>query len=256
MAAEEGVIQDPVSRSRPNAPDPSMFRAQFGEDRVLWKLFRGRRRGFFVEIGAYDGVSLSNTFLLEQMGWSGLLVEAIAPLCERAARARPRSLVIHSACSRPDAPERMTFTVAEGVPVLSYLKADEEHVERCKREGARLVKVEVPVNTLDRILLHVRAMGRSINPWREGEGWAIDLVTIDVEGGELDVLEGFDLARFRPAVLILENDRPSGQGLEPYLLQRNYRLMHRQVINDFYVRGDLAGGSEVLELEGLTPRPG
>ena len=48
---------------------PDMYRAQFGEDKVLWQVFRQRPTGFFVEVGAYDGVTLSNTFFLEQMDY-------------------------------------------------------------------------------------------------------------------------------------------------------------------------------------------
>ena len=59
-----------------------LYKAQFGEDRILWQVFRRRPSGYFIEVGAYDGVTLSNTYFLEQMGWCGLLVEPILPLCQ------------------------------------------------------------------------------------------------------------------------------------------------------------------------------
>jgi len=74
--------------------------------------------------------------------------------------------------------------------------------------------------------------------WRAQHGWSIDLVSIDVEGMELDVLDGFSLERFRPRILLIENDRPAGAAIEPYLATRGYRKFHRQAINDFYVRAD------------------
>lgn len=231
-----------------------LFRAQFGEDRVLWQVFREKRDGFFVEIGAYDGVHLSNTFFLEQMGWRGILVEPIYQLCERAAAARPRSRVIHAACSRRGASPTAKFTVANNVPVLSFLTADDEHRERCIREGAELIEIEVPVVTVDRILRHERkTSSRNGNAWVPRQGWQIDLVSIDTEGCELDVLDGFDLERFKPHVLVIENDRPSGSAIEPYLTERGYRKFHRQVINDFFVREDMPEGE--LRLEGFEPPP-
>ena len=54
----------------------------------------------------------------------------------------------------------------------------------------------------------------------------------------MDVLDGFNLARFRPRILVIENDRPAGSEIEPYLTSRGYRKFHRQKINDFYVRAD------------------
>lgn len=216
-----------------------LFKAQFGEDRVLWQVFRGKTDGFFMEIGAFDGYSLSNTYFLEQMGWHGVLVEPIEELCRQAAARRPRSKIIHAACSRRGATGMSTFTVAKNVPVLSFLSADDEHVERCKREGADLVEVQVPLTCVNDILMSLRKGSTGADtPWQANRGWCIDLVSIDTEGCELDVLDGFDLDRFAPRVLLIENDRPAGEAIEPYLDTRGYRKFYRQTINDFYVRKD------------------
>lgn len=230
-----------------------LFKAQFGEDRVLWEVFRHRRSGYFIEVGAYDGVTLSNTFFLEQMGWRGLLVEAMRPMCERAAAARPRSRVVHAAVGKRGSSGTTKFTVAENVPVLSFMQADAEHVERCKKEGARLVEIEVPLRCLDDILRSEReGTADGEGPWHAKHGWRIDVLSIDVEGGELDVLDGFSLERFKPRVLIMENDRPAGAAIEPYLKERGYRKFHRQKINDFYVREDAATGELLTDGMGGT----
>ncbi len=216
-----------------------LYKAQFGEDRVLWQVFRQRPVGYFIEVGAYDGVTLSNTYFLEQMGWSGILVEPIADLCHRAGAARPRSRVVQAACSKRGSRGTVTFTVTQNVPVLSFLTADEDHIARCKREGADLVEIEVPLTTLDDILLGMRTCSDGQpGPWQRNRGWCIDLVSIDTEGCELDVLDGFALERFKPRVLVIENDRPAGEAIEPYLAKRGYRKFHRQQITDFYVRTD------------------
>lgn len=228
-----------------------LYRSQFGEDRILWQVFQRRRTGYFIEVGAYDGVTLSNTFFLEQMGWNGLLVEPILPLCQKAAVTRPRSRVIHAACSKRGSHGTAKFTVAQNVPVLSFLQADQEHIDRCKREGAQLVEIEVPVVTLTDILLNERKSPAPVGtPWVPKVGWRIDLVSIDTEGCELDVLDGFDLKRFKPRILVIENDRPGGEAIEQYLAGRSYRKFHRQKINDFYVRTD--DPADDLTLAGFT----
>lgn len=229
-----------------------LYTSQFGEDRILWKVFRHRPHGYFIEVGAYDGVTLSNTYFLEQMGWCGLLIEPIRPLCEKAANARPRSRVIHAACSRPGMPRTARFTVTQNVPVLSFLRADDEHRHRCLREGAQFIEIDVPVLTLDEVLMHERAHpSPSGSPWVANRGWSIDLVSIDTEGCELDVLDGFNLERYRPRILLIENDRPSGNEIEPYLARRGYRKFHRCQINDFYVRNEDPGLD--LRLDSLDP---
>lgn len=227
-----------------------LYKAQFGEDRLLWQIFQFRPTGYFIEVGAYDGVTLSNTYFLEQMGWCGLLVEPILPLCEKAANARPRSRVIHAACSKPGAPRTAKFTVAQNVPVLSFLNADDEHRERCRREGAELIEIEVPVLTLDDIIMHERQNPSSFGgPWLQNRGWQIDLISIDTEGCEIDVLDGLNLDRYKPRVLLIENDRASGSEIEPYLNRRGYQKFFRQKINDFYARKDAATND--LTLSGL-----
>jgi len=229
--------------------DP-LFKAQFGEDRILWQVFRQRLSGYFIEVGAFDGVNLSNTFFLEQMGWTGLLIEPIAQLAQNAAAARSRSRVINAAVSKRGSRGTTRFTVAQNVPVLSFLNADPDHVERCKREGATLVEIEVPLTTLDDILADERRHSPAgQGPWVDDAGWRIDLVSIDTEGCELDVLNGFDLERFKPKVLVIENDRPSGDTVAPYLAERGYRKFHRQKINDFYVRAD--GSCQDLQQSGF-----
>ena len=233
-----------------------LYRAQFGEDRILWQVFGGRPHGYFIEVGAYDGVTLSNTNFLEQMGWCGLLIEPIHPLCEKAAQSRPRSRVIHAACSKKGSRGTAKFTVAQNVPVLSFLHADQDHVDRCKREGATLLEIDVPLLTLDDVILYERRSPAPFGgPWETNSGWRIDLVSIDTEGCELDVLDGFSLERFKPRVLVIENDRPTGDEIEPYLKSRGYRKFHRQKINDFYVRTDDPADDLTLSDFVLPPDP-
>ncbi len=216
-----------------------LFNAQFGEDQILWQVFQRRTRGYFIEVGAYNGVSLSNTFFLEQVGWRGLLVEPIPELAQQAAAARPNSTVINAACSRRGSSGTAEFTVTNNVPVLSFLKADREHINRCIREGAQLQQINVPLTSLDEMLLAQRKDAQSSNgAWVARKGWCIDLVSIDTEGCELDVFDGFELDRFKPRILLVENDRDSGAAIEPYLNNRGYRKFHRQKINDFYARTD------------------
>jgi len=55
---------------------PKRYYAKYGEDFVLWSFFNSQKHGFFVDIGAFDGVYLSNTYSFELRGWEGICVEA------------------------------------------------------------------------------------------------------------------------------------------------------------------------------------
>jgi len=64
------------------------------------------KEGFFVEAGANDGVSQSNTLYFERyMGWRGLLIEAIPELADQCRRNRPRCIVENCALVAADYPE-------------------------------------------------------------------------------------------------------------------------------------------------------
>lgn len=170
---------------------PIEFRAQAGEDLVAWEIFGHPLEGFFIEAGAYDGKTLSVTYALEAIGWKGLLVEAIPDAASRCAVARPNSRVVNAALAGPGAPPTVTFQVVEGDELFSGISltpAAQAHLTTLQR---RTRSINVPTATLNDML--------------SGHTGPIDLVSLDLEGGELDALRGFDLARFAPRLLLIED---------------------------------------------------
>ena len=156
------------------------------------------RRGFFVELGANDGFTQSNTYYLEQMrGWRGILIEPIPALAQQAARRRRRSRVFNCACVPFDFPDptiEMTYSNLMSL-VRGAMKdpaLEQVHIET----GNRIQEIEsytlnVPVRTLTSI-------------FDECGVAHIDFLSLDVEGYELDVLRGLDLQRYRPTYLLIE----------------------------------------------------
>lgn len=82
--------------------------------------------------------------------------------------------------------------------------------------------VDVPVRTLDDILGEANAPR------------AIDFVSIDVEGHEVSVLRGFDLARWRPRLILIE-DHLASLAIHRHLTGAGYRLIRRTGLNGWYV---------------------
>jgi FkbM family methyltransferase len=182
---------DRVTNDSSNPP----FRAQFGEDRILARYFADRRSGFYVEVGAHDGVHLSNSYYFEQIGWRGVLVEPdpeMARLCERN---RPRSIVVTYAAVGPGSPAQVPFEVAADLRDHSSLALSEQQGQRIQTIVGRLSlqRIVVPALTLDEILDRCSAP-------------EVDFLTIDVEGHELAVLEGITLDRWKPTIVIIERN--------------------------------------------------
>jgi FkbM family methyltransferase len=211
---------------RHGLPQPVRFSAQHGEDVYVWRRLGCRADGFFVEVGAYDGETLSNTYGLEQLGWRGILVEANPEVQERCRAARPRSTVVHAAVGGPSASGSARFSMARGAgtELLSFLDGEERQLRRIERAGGRVTHVDVPLRPLSDLL---------------ADAPPIDFMSIDVEGGELEALRGMDLRRHRPSVLMVENnDLPSNTDVKDYLEARGYRRDCVLGCNEVFVRAD------------------
>lgn len=194
-------------RQRGRSPQlPMQFRGQFGEDLVLWELFEDQADGFFIECGAYDGVTLSVSYAFEALGWKGLLVEPNPDRHADCARSRPGSRCVHAALSSRGSSGTAQFEIVEGAEdsqMFSFLNTEPGHLANIESAKWTRRKVPVPISTMDALL--------------DGHSGPIDFAVIDVEGGELPLLDGFNLERWNPRVLFIED---ATMGRDPAI--RNY----------------------------------
>lgn len=205
------------------------YYGQYGEDFLLQRFFDCQKTGFFVEVGAFDGVFLSNTLLFEQHGWSGICIEPHPEYFHLCQKARRNSLCLNAACVSEDKESLVPFFVEE-LGLFSGMLGDREADVRSRYEKHGLSfqgfnRINVPALTLNSIL------ARNLSP-----GTPIDFISIDVEGTELDVLRGLDLSRFRPRVLVIEaNTSAAREALDAYLKDFGYVNSGWLKINSFYV---------------------
>jgi FkbM family methyltransferase len=157
-------------------------------------------RGFFVEVGAFHPTELSQTFHLEQRGWDGLLIEPVPEHATRLATRRAR--VAPVACgSRKQHGTHLPIYVAGGYSSLRYQVGP---------------AVSVPVVTLDSVL-------------EQANVDHIDFLSIDVEGAEVDVLDGLSL-RYRPLLILLEDHAENVSKHRP-MRRRGYKRVRRTGLN-------------------------
>jgi len=184
------------------------------EDRLKAEFFGPMAPGFFVEVGANEPHRGSQSWQFEQAGWAGVLVEPQPALAERLRRQR-RARVVAAACSSPgNAGRAMTLHVSGPHSSLNRELAVTGVVAQAE--------IEVPVRTLDDILEQANAPA------------PLDFVSIDVEGHEVEVLSGFDLRRWQPRLLLVE-DHVSTLATHRFLTRAGYRLIRRTGLNGWYV---------------------
>lgn len=185
----------------------------------LVRAFFGDIKGYFVEVGAYEPGEGSQTSLLEQAGWTGVLIE---PQPELAAelRSKRKAKVFAVACSSPENAGRELPLHVSG-PLSSLDRA------RMAPGSSPERVINVPIRTLDSILIEAGSPSR------------FDFLSVDVEGHEIEVLRGFDIGRWQPKLILLEDHVPD-LSRHRYLTAAGYRIIRRYENNGWYVPRDSA----------------
>ena len=169
------------------------------EQDVILSYF-GNKRGTFLDLGANDGITFSNTHHLAQMGWSGVCVEpaqtAFAAL-SKLYRGNDKIECVNAAiCSAPGIVpfhESGSHLGKGDTALLSTTKASE--MDRWKSSGETFTETEAECITFDGLL-------------ERTDHRRFDLISIDVEGADLEALIQIDLKEVGCKMLIVEvNDR-------------------------------------------------
>jgi FkbM family methyltransferase len=207
--------------------------AQFGEDRILDAMMP-HHDGLFVEVGAADGVDGSNTLHFEKLGWTGVLVEA-NPYFAQQCRSSRSSMIAECAVSSPNHPRIVPFTIVTGAhQQLSGLKPK---VETLRRHGIERVEtVLVSCRTLDEVLSEMIP------------GRIPDFVTIDVEGHEWSVLQGFTLDVWRPSIVIVERQYHPDWRILRHMHRHGYAYTRTTGVNDWFERAVPQSGLELARV--------
>jgi FkbM family methyltransferase len=221
-----------AQRPMPLAPVPDadiahMLETRYGttrdsEDREEWivrDFFQDERGGVFVDIGAGDYKTGSNTYALEtRFGWSGLAVDALEHFADDYEKYRPKTTFVARFVSDiADADETIYVPQRRNQTMTSYDRAFAE------LSGAALEARQVQTTTLDR-LLEAHRIER------------IDFLTMDIELAEPKALAGFSIGRFRPRLVCIEAHAEVRQQILEYFHAHDYVLVAKylRVDNDNY----------------------
>lgn len=200
--------------------------AQHGEDILIRQFFPEGHKGVCIEVGAVDGIELSNTLLFEENGWFAICCEANPDMYEKLKMNRLEA--VHGAIGSEDLLE-VYFNIVSLAErngnelAASAVTIDARLLNQLKSLKPQVRKVNVPMYTLDTVLLKYPAITH------------IDFLSIDTQGTELEVLKGFDIARWQPTLFMIENNYNDPE-VEYYLEQFGYTKVRRLVVNDFYIK--------------------
>lgn len=210
----------------------STYYSQNSQDRILNDFFfHGQSNGIFVDIGAYDGKTISNTYFYEsELGWSGVCVEPLPKAYKKLEKTRTCK-TMNCAVGGENKIVKFFEMDSNNFPELAMLSGElcyfpaesQEHYDNvlAKYDGKCRI-FDVQMRTLNDIL-------------EESHLFHIDLLSMDIEGGELQVLKTLDFDKFKVRVILVENnDRETNPLIQEFLESKKFKFVMRLEQDEVY----------------------
>ena len=203
------------------------YHSHIGQDRWVLETLNFRRDAYFLEFGAFDGISSSNTLTLERdFGWSGIVVEANPTYYPEVCKNR-RCITINAALWEKSRQE-LEMIDAHGLSSVA---------SRMDFDGGQKIRAEISKGLFKIDTINPTELLRRFNaPQR------IEYLSLDVEGCEFDVLKSIDFDYYQIAMLSIEHSHvPSRQNeLRSFMLPRGYSFYERFYDDWYFHPGYLA----------------
>ena len=171
------------------------FFSQFGQDKIIKNyFFHNKKNGFFVEIGAFNGISGSNCFHFEKfLSWEGIAFEPSNIQYEKLKKNRNCRLI--NKALAPEEKEVEFLEVEEGYTQMSGIISEKFITEDTIKNDPR--------SKTNKILITTTTFEKSVPPDKD-----IDYLSIDIEGGEMELLDSIDFEKYSIKVISVENNSP------------------------------------------------
>jgi FkbM family methyltransferase len=185
------------------------------------------RNGYFVEFGATDGITNSNTYLLERKyRWRGILAEP-NPVWHSALNSARKCNIDHRCVSSSSGNSVKFLTTDDTDPELSSI-AEFAHGDHFSDVRARGVAIKVETVSLNDLLEHYEAP------------FTIDYLSIDTEGSEFDILSHFDFSKHRFQMISVEQNPYTEKSIESLLATHGFVRVFKEFSqwDGWYIRQD------------------
>lgn len=181
-------------------------------------------KGVFIDVGAFEPIRISNSYHFEKNGWDVYLFEANTnsiPLLKKY-----RKNVFNFAIYDEDK-SSVKFHIVESngwTAGFSAIELDNEIASVFKCDDKKITIIDVVQRSLTSVFLN--ELSNITN---------IDILKIDIEGGELKCLKGLDFEKYSPKLILLENILKNTE-INTYLISKGYILDKEISYNQFYTK--------------------
>lgn len=198
-------------------------------DLIIDYIFKTKKNGFYLDVGAQHPVSNNNTFLLFKKGWSGINIDLDKKNIDLFNIARPKDINLNYALS--DSEKEVDLFFYHDTSPINTLNEKVSNFQQAKVNKIKKIRTKILNNVLDNLNFKNH----------------IDYMNLDVEGHESQVLKGFNINKYKPSVISVEfldlnmkklefknNDLNNilNSDLYKYFIQNNYYFIN-------WLHGDL-----------------
>jgi FkbM family methyltransferase len=197
--------------------------SQLGQDLDVLKFYNEKRDGYFVEIGAYNGIEISNTYLLEsQYGWKGICSEPIPKQYELLTHNR-----LNSHCDNNALYSESGLTLSFDIANDNFFSGISNNIDIEKYHMVYKNKTQINVTTITLTELLEKYNAPSF----------IEYLSIDTEGSELEILKGCDFNKYKFGFITIEHNyiEPRRTKIRDFLVSKGYSYLKENQWDDDYV---------------------
>jgi FkbM family methyltransferase len=203
-------------------------------DLIYSRYFGHPSTGTFVEVGAYDGESFSNTSCLADSGWKGIYVEPVRDYYLQCSERHRNNNVEVINCAIGSEESEVDIYIGDALSTL-----DIEHVKIFSEiewsKEQKFIKDKINTIRLDTLLSKYNVKSR------------FEVLVVDVEGREEDVFSSFDINYWQPKMIIVElvdehdsfqeyhNCTSSHKKLRNFIIDSGYCEIYKDEINTIFV---------------------
>ncbi len=201
--------------------------SQEGEDLILFRHFGDKKKGNYVDVGAYHPKRFSNTYSFYLRGWRGVNIDANQNAIELFDIDRPEDINIFQPISLIN--EELNYYVFNEPALNTFDKNRAMEVQSNTTNNYKITQtIELKTKGLTEVLDSVKAPQ------------SISFLSIDVEGLDFQVLQSLDLNYYHPELILIESldnnniEKNLSSNITKYLKDFNYSLHYKTFFTCFY----------------------
>ena len=199
-----------------------MFNSQCKQDEYLeTNIFKGYKNGFYVDVGAHDGVSINNTLYFERYNnWTGINIEPIKKVFDKLVINRPNDINLNCAVCNNDGEAEFVCNTGY-TEMISGIKStyDRRHFYRLQTENKKMG------STTEIIKVNTKRLETIFN---ENNINHINYLSIDVEGAEFEVIKSINFDNVFIDVIDFENNyNDTSIPIIEYLKNKNFIVINK-----------------------------